>query len=167
MLRPPIRVARPADWTGALARAAVLLLGLMVLLVVLLVRLPPRWVALAFDAPELVRAVLFAVGLWLLAWVRAAVYSRLPGAPYLFGRSLVVHDRGARRRIPLASLADVHVDRRPPPVDEMIVVELSDGLELDVCPTRWEGAGALYAKLRRKLDRLAAATARRAGQPSA
>jgi hypothetical protein len=145
-------VVRPRDWTGALARLAVVAMGLMLGVPVLLVRLPPRWVELAFGAPELVRLIAFVVLLWLLRWVAALIYARLPRAVSLF-RRLSFPGRRHRRRVRIDEIAAVHVELRPPPVHQVFVVDLRDGTTHDLCPTDWPGAGRLYAKLARKLAR--------------
>lgn len=150
VLRPPI-VAWPDDFTGGLARLGwwvVLALGLVT---VLLVRLPERWVAAAFDQPILVRVVLGGV-VWMIArTIRPFVISRLPHAAWLFRSTLAVAPRGARRRIPIAEIVQVDVERRPLPVDEVIVVELRDGSIHEVCPLAWDGAARLYEALARRV----------------
>lgn len=153
MIRPWIKVARPRDWTGALARLGIVGLGIMLGVIVLLVRLPQAWIDRAFGSPEVVRLVLAVVALWLLRWIRALVYSRLPTAPYLFGRRLALRERGKRHRVDVENIADLHVELRPPPVHQVFAVELHDGSIHDICPTDWPGAGPLYAKLARKVAR--------------
>jgi hypothetical protein len=161
VIRPWIKVARPRDWTGALARLAMVGLGIMLGVVVLLVRLPARWVELAFGAPELVRLGAFVVLLWWLRWVAALVYARLPAAASLF-RRLSFRERGRRRRVRIDEILAVHVELRPPPIHQVFVVELRDGSMHDVCPTDWPGAGPLYAKLERKVARARRKAAREA-----
>jgi hypothetical protein len=134
---PPIRVARPSDWSGSLARGASWLLAALGLVTVLLVRLPASWVALAWGIPELVRLVLMLVVLWVIGWIRPFIYARLPRAARLFGQTLKLVD----------------VELRPPPIFEVLVVELADGTTHEVCPLDWDGAGALYAALVRRIAR--------------
>lgn len=156
-------MARPRDWTGALARFAVVAMGVLLGIVVLLVRLPERWVEAAFGAPVLVRLIAFVILLWALRWVAAVVYARLPRAASLF-RRLSFRERGRRRRVRIEEIARVHVELRPPPVHQIFVVELRDGSSHDLCPTDWPGAGRLYAKLDRKLTRHRRKSARRRGE---
>lgn len=163
MIRPWIEVARPRDWTGALARLALVTLGMLLGVVVLLVRLPEAWIALAFGSSELVRLSLFVVGLWALRWLRALGYARLPAAAALF-RRLAFRERGRRRRVPIDQIARVYVELRPPPVHQVFAIELHDGTAHDVCPTDWPGAGRLYAKLARKVARARARARRRAAK---
>jgi hypothetical protein len=148
---PPIRVARPSDWSGSLARAASWLLAVLGLVTVLLVRLPASWVALAWGSPELVRLSLGLAVLWLIRWIRPFVYARLPRAARLFGRTLKLGERGRRRKVPVDEVRHVDVELRPPPIYEVLVVELADGTTHEVCPLDWDGAGALYAELSRRI----------------
>jgi hypothetical protein len=148
---PPIRVARPSDWSGSLARAASWVVALLGLVTVLLVRLPASWVALAWGSPELVRLALGLVVLWLIGWIRPFVYARLPRAARLFGRTLKLGERGRRRKVAVTDVRHVDVELRPPPIYEVLVVELADGTTHEVCPLDWDGAGALYAELSRRI----------------
>jgi hypothetical protein len=146
--RPPI-VAWPDDWTGGLARLGwwvVLALGLVV---VLLVRLPERWVALAFGLPVVVRVLLGLVAWMVARTVRPFVIARLPRAVSLFRGTIAIAGRPTRRRIPVADVVHVDVERRPPPVEEALVVELRDGEMHELCPIAWDGAARLYEAIAR------------------
>lgn len=149
-MRPPI-VAWPNDWTGWLARVAWWVLLLLGLITVLLVRLPEHWVALALGRPVIVRVVMGFAAWTLARAIRPWVIARLPRAASLFRGTLAVSPRGPRRRIPLPDIAHVDVERRPPPVDEAIIVELKDGTTHEVCPLAWDGAPRLYASLARRI----------------
>ncbi len=153
MLRPLLRVARPADWAGGLARLGVTVATLVLLVPVVLARLPEAWVALAGGSPLLVRGVLGAVVLWLMAWVRALVYARLPHAPWLLGRTLGLREGSRRLRLRVEDIAALHVELRPMPAREVFVVEFHDGSVHDLCPVHWSGAGRLYAKLAKRVKR--------------
>jgi hypothetical protein len=153
LLGPPIRVARPADWSGSLARGASWVLAALGLVTVLLVRLPRGWVVWAWNSPELVRLGLMIAVLWVIGWIRPFVYARLPRAATLLGRTLRLGERGRRRKVTVAELRHVDVELRPPPVFEVLVVELADGTTHEVCPLDWDGAGSLYAALARRLER--------------
>ncbi len=149
-MRPPI-VAWPDDWTGWVARVGWWVLLVLGLVTVLLVRLPERWVALALDKPLIVRVAIGFVAWTIVRAIRPWVIARLPRAASLFRGTLAMSPRGARRRIPLPEIAHVDVERRPPPVDEAIVVELKDGTVHEVCPLAWDGAGRLYEALARRV----------------
>jgi len=151
VLGPPIRTARPPDWTGAVIVAASWLVVLIATIVVLLVRLPPAWIRVAFGSHELVRLALALAVLGVVAWVRPLIIARLPRAPSLFGRTLTLRQRGRRRRVPVTALRRVDLELRPPPVFEAIVVELDDGTVREVCPLDWPGAAALYRALARRI----------------
>lgn len=144
-------MARPDDWTGTLARLGLHLATLMLLLPALLARLPATWVGLAGGLTEVVRLVLVLLVLYVMGWVRAIVYTRLPRAPYLLGKTLTVRERGKRIRVGVADIAEVHVELRPPPDRESFVVELRDGTHRDVCPVHWSGSPRLYRALSRRL----------------
>jgi hypothetical protein len=153
LLGPPIRVARPSDWSGSLARGASWVLAALGLVTVLLVRLPASWVALAWGISEIVRLVLMLLVLWVIGWIRPFVYARLPRAARLFGQTLKLGERGRRRKVPVSEVRHVDVELRPPPIYEVLVVELADGTTHEVCPLEWEGAGALYAELVKRIAR--------------
>lgn len=147
MLRPIIRVARPADWTGSLAHVATVLVTLLLFVPIALARLPRGWVALVDGHGIVVRIVLALLVVWLMTWVRAWVFARLPDAPYLVWRTLVFRERGTRVQVPVEKVVDVSVELRPPETTQVFVIELSDGTTHELCPTHWSGAGRLYAAL--------------------
>ena len=150
---PPIRVARPLDWTGSLVVAASWLLVLLVALVVTLVRLPVTWVRLALGSPELVRVLLALFMILVVTWVRPLLIARLPRAASLFGGTLRLRERGRRHRVPVSEIRRVDLEVRPPPAFEMLVVGLADGTTHEVCPIDWPGAAALYRALARRIAR--------------
>jgi hypothetical protein len=151
VFRPWLRVARPDDWTGKVAWLATTAVLLMLLIAALLARLPASWLDLVGGHAAIVRVVLVLVVFYLIGWLRAIVYSRLPAAAYLFGRWLVVRVRGKAVRVPVVMILEIHVELRPLPAGETFVVELKDGTLYDMCPTHWQGAARLYAALARKL----------------
>lgn len=161
MLKPPIRVARPADWTGALALTGVWLSFLIVALVLLLVRLPSDWVE-PFGHSLVLRGSLVLFAALVLRGIGTIVYTRLPAAAFLSGRTVTYRERGKRRRVALSEIARVVVELRPPPDGEVFVLELQDGSEHELCPVRWPGAGRLYAAIARRVaPRVRHADARR------
>jgi hypothetical protein len=145
-------VARPDDWTGKVAWLATTVVLVMLLIAALLARLPGAWVSLVGGYSEIVRGVLILVVFYLVGWLRAIVYSRLPAAAYLLGRWLVVRVRGKAFRVPVVMILEIHVELRPLPAGETFVVELKDGTCHDMCPTHWQGAARLYAALARRLS---------------
>lgn len=151
MLGPPIRAARPLDWTGSAIVAASWLLVALAALVVLLVRLPPTWVQLALGSPELVRVMLGVFVVIVVAWMRPFVVARLPRAASLFRSTLTLQERGRRHRVRVGELRRVDLEIRPPPVFEMLVVELADGTVHEVCPIDWPGAAGLYRALAKRI----------------
>lgn len=153
VLGPPIRAARPLDWTGSVAVAASWLVILLCAVVVLLVRLPSAWIRLAFGSHELVRVALALAVLGVVVWVRPFFIARLPRAASLFGGTLTLQERGRRHRVKVAELRRVDLELRPPPVFEIVVVELADGTVHEVCPIDWPGAGGLYRALARRIAR--------------
>jgi len=159
LLGPPIHAARPLDWTGTLTVAASWVVVLLAALTVVLVRLPAAWVRVAFGSPELVRVVLALVVLVVVAWVRPFVVARLPRAPSLLLGTLTLPGRGRRQRVRIVEIARVDLQVRPPPLFEVLVVELADGTTREVCPIDWPGAGGLYRALAKRI-------AKRRPQPS-
>jgi hypothetical protein len=147
VLRPIIRVARPADWTGKVAHIATIVVTILLFIPVALARLPDSWVGLAAGYGIVVRLVLALLVVWLMGWVRAWVFARLPSAPYLSWRTLVFRDRGQRLRISASKVVDVFVELRPPETTQVFMVELSDGTTHELCPIDWSGAGRLYRAL--------------------
>jgi len=144
-------VARPEDWTGGLARLAVAVAFVLLLILVLLVRLPSAWVALAGGRPLLVRAGLMVGVLLVLGLAQRVLTARLPHAAVLFGRRVRFHDGLRRRAVSIADVAALHVEQRPAPHHEVFVIELRGGEEHDLCPTHWTGAPALYRALERRV----------------
>lgn len=153
MFRPFIRVARPDDWTGLLARSAVGVVALVLTLAALLGTLPPAWVQMVDGRPWVVRVGLLLGVAWFSVWIRALSYALLPRAPVLFGRRLFVWFHGRRIVVHVGSVVDAAIERRPDPVREVFVLELRDGRRLDLCPVHWSGAARLYRSLVRKLGR--------------
>lgn len=147
-----LRVARPDGPIGQLARVASVLFGAALLIPALLARLPASWVAASGGTTIPLRFVLVVGVIWGVSALRAVVYTRLPRARYVVGRTLVLHERGHRRRIPLARVTDVFVELRPTPVHQVFMVELDDGTVHEICPVAWSGAGRLYQGLRQALE---------------
>lgn len=160
MLRPFIRVARPLDWTGGLARFALAVLTLMALVPVMLARLPEVWVQMAMGRAFVVRALLAVVVLAVLSALRVIVYARLPRAVYLAGGRLVFPEKGRKLRVKIADVDEVFVESPARPSEQVFAVELRDGSYHELCPVDWPGAGKLYATLARKLRRRSAREAR-------
>jgi hypothetical protein len=152
-----LRVARPEDWTGVMARVAVVIAFVLLMVLVPLVPLPPAWVALAGGFPLVVRACLVLVVIAVLAVAHAVLVARLPRAVVLWGRKVYFHDGTRRRAVAIDHVAALHVEQRPPPQHEVFVLERRDGVEHDLCPTSWSGAPRLH----RALERAVAAAHRR------
>ncbi|MCR9164858.1 MAG: hypothetical protein ACE37F_15270 [Nannocystaceae bacterium] len=153
MFRPFLHVVRPTDWTGKLAEATIVVMGALALFPIVLVRLPPRWLELAYGQGWAVRIAMLLAGLWILAWIRAWLLARLPLAPYLVWNTLVFPDRGQQRRVKVADIADLYVELRPTGLVQVFMVELHDGTHHELCPVGWPGAGRLFAILMRRLER--------------
>jgi hypothetical protein len=153
VLGPPIHAARPLDWTGTLTVALSWLVVLLCALTVLLVRLPGAWVRLVFGSPELVRLVLALFVLLVVLWVRPFVVGRLPRAASLLFGTLTLPVRGGRHRVRVSEIKRVDLEVRPPPLFEVIIVELADGTTREVCPIDWPGAGGLYRALARRISK--------------
>lgn len=146
-----VAVARPDDWTGVLARVAVVVVFVLLMVLVPLVPLPGAWVALAGGFPIVVRAVMVAMVLVVLAVAQHVLAARLPRAVVLLGRTVRFHDGTRRRAVTLDDIAALHVEQRPPPQLEVFVLERRDGTEHDLCPTAWPGAARLHRGLERRL----------------
>ncbi|MCY1058722.1 MULTISPECIES: hypothetical protein [Nannocystis] len=151
-----LRAARPEDWTGKLSDFLVGLVFLSASVAVLLARLPDAWVAAVDGRSWIIRVGLVLVLLWLNQWVGNIIRTVLPRAPYLFGRTLTVRERGRRVRLPVREIARVYVEPRPPGERDTFVVALKNGETYDLCPIAWQGAARLYARLVRALPRPAA-----------
>ena len=142
-----LRTARPDDWTGKLTDLAVTVVGLLVVLIVLLVRLPESWVALAAGRGWIVRLLLALICAWLFMWLDNALRALLPRTPYLIGRTLTIRARGRRVPLPVREIRTIHVETRPPDGRETFVVEMKSGEHHDLCPVYWNGAGRMYRRL--------------------
>ena len=142
-----LRTARPDDWTGKLLDLAVMVAALLVVIVVLLVRLPDVWVALAGGRSFIVRLVLALLCAWLFMWLDNALRVLLPRTPYLIGRTLTIRARGRRVRLPVREIRTIHVETRPPEDRETFVVEMKSGEHHDLCPVYWNGAARMYRRL--------------------
>jgi hypothetical protein len=143
------RVARPDDWTGTLARLAGVIAFVLLFVLVLLVPLPPAWVALVGGHALVVRVGLVAVVLMVVGAAQTLVVARLPRAVVLLRNKVRFHDGTRRRAVAFDEIVALHVEERPPPQLEMFVLERRDGAELDLCPTGWAGAPALHRALER------------------
>lgn len=144
-----LRTARPDDWTGKLTDLAVTLVALLTVIIVLLVRLPESWVALAAGRGWLVRVLLALLAWWLFMWLDNLLRVLLPRTPYLFGRTLTIRARGRRVPLPVREIQAIHVETRPPDERETFVVELRSGEHHDLCPVHWQGAGRMYRRIAR------------------
>jgi hypothetical protein len=146
-----IRVARPTDPSGALMRAALTVVTLVLVLWVVLGRLPAGWTASFGESPALYRpAGLAVVGVAALL-IRPFAYAALPGSVVLAWGRIRVRVRGQARVVPVTEIADVVVERRPEPTGEVLLLVLHDGRELDLCPLHWPGAGDVYLAIRRRI----------------
>lgn len=148
-----LRAARPEDWTGKLSDFLVGLVFVSASIAVLLARLPEPWVELVGGRRWIVRLALIVLLLWINVWVGNLVRTILPRAPYLFGRTLTVRERGRRVRLPVGEIAAIHVEPRPPDERDTFVVVLRSGATFDLCPIAWQGAARLYARLSRAISR--------------
>jgi hypothetical protein len=137
-----LRTARPDDWSGKLTDLAVTLVALLTVIIVLLVRLPESWVALAAGRGWLVRMRSWPCsrGGCSCGWT-TLLRVLLPRTPYLFGRTLTIRARGRRVPLPVREIQAIHVETRPPDEHETFVVELRSGEHHDLCPVHWQGAG--------------------------
>ncbi len=142
-----LRTARPDDWTGKLTDLAVTVVALLVVIVVLLVRLPDLWVALAGGRGWVVRLVLALLCAWLFVWLDNALRVLLPRTPYLIGRTLTIRAHGRRVHLPVRQVKTIHVETRPPDGRETFVVEMQSGEHHDLCPVHWNGAARIYRRL--------------------
>ncbi|EDM73719.1 hypothetical protein PPSIR1_10010 [Plesiocystis pacifica SIR-1] len=161
MFRPWLRVARPDDWTGNLARLGLIPVYFIALLAVTIGRIPSSWLVIGFGFEVLTRAVLGLVMIYLLGWVRAVAFSLVPGAVVLYGRRLWFPHRGRRVLVRTTAVTAVEVELRPPPRGEVFLIELDDGAVYDLCPVHWNGATRIYAVLARRVRRAQAREERR------
>lgn len=150
-IRP--HAARPEDWSGKLTDLLVGLVFVSASIAVLLARLPDAWVEAAGGRRWPIRAVLLVLLLGLTQWIGNAIRMLLPRAPYLFGRTLTVRERGRRVRLPIREIARIYVEPRPPGERDTFVVALKRGETYDLCPITWQGAARMYARLARAIPR--------------
>lgn len=151
MFRPWLRVARPDDWTGTLARFGLWPVYFLALLAVGLARIPPSWV-LVVESLNRVLIGLFVA--YLLGWLRMIVWALLPGAVIQYGRYLWFPHARRRIRVAIADISAIAVEQRPPPIGETFVIELKHGeLTYDLCPVAWDGAERVHAAVARKVRR--------------
>jgi hypothetical protein len=161
LFQPWLRVARPDDWTGMLARFGLWPLYFVVLLVVGLGRIPSAWWVIGAGSETVTRLVIAAVVLYLLGWVRMIVFAFVPKSVGQYGRRLWFRHRGRRVVVRIDTIAQLVVEQRPPPVGEAFVIELEDGAVYDLCPVAWDGAARVYAAVAVKLRRARARAERR------
>jgi hypothetical protein len=159
VFRPWLRVARPDDWTGTLARVGLWPIYLLALLGVGLARIPSSWWIV--DSEPLTRVAIALVVIYLLGWVRMIVWTLIPAAVIQYGRRLWFRHRGRRVRIPIKRITAIDVEQRPPPVGEAFVIELDDGACYDLCPVAWDGAERVYSVVARRVRRARLRAARR------
>lgn len=148
-LRPWFRTARPDDWLGRLMDGFAFVVLTVVVLVCLLGRLPTSWIVAVDGHGILLRVVLLLVVVPLWGWARAVVHALHPRTPYLLGRTLTVITHGERLRVRARDIVAIHVEQRSPEQREVLIVELFNGTQHDVCPTDWRGAGQLFRRLNR------------------
>lgn len=151
MLGRLLRVVRPDDWTGRLARLAVALAFVLLAVLVPLVPLPPAWVARAGGHPLVVRLGLMLVVIAVVAMAQVVLVARLPRAVVLWGRKVRFHDGTRRRAVSLDDITALHVEQRAEPQHEVFVLERRDGAEHDLCPTHWPGAPAMHRAIERRV----------------
>lgn len=164
VFRPWLRVARPDEWTGSLVRVGLWPVYLLVVLAVSLATIPASWLVVGFGSVALTRLLIGLVALYLLGWVRALAFSLLPRAVVQYGRRLWFRHHGRRVMVRIGEIVHIDVEQRPPPVDEVFIVELGDGAVYDLCPVHWSGAQRIYAVLARKVRRARLRATRRAAR---
>ena len=163
MFRPWLRVARPDDWTGTLARFGLWPLYFVALLIVGLARLPSSWSVIGAGSAALTRLIIGLVLAYLLGWMRMIVWALLPGAVVQYGRRLWFRHRGRRIRVLTRDITTIDVEQRPPPIGEVFVIE-SGGAVYDLCPVDWDGAVRIYSVVARRVRRARDRAARRAAR---
>jgi len=161
LFRPWLRVARPEDWTGFLARLGLWPLYFVALLIVGLGRIPSGWWVIGAGSEALTRIVIALLVLYLLGWARMIAFALLPKAVIQYGRRLWFPHRGRRIVVPIKTIANIEVEQRPPPVGEAFVIELEDGAVYDLCPVGWDGAARIYAAVAGRVRRAQARAQRR------
>lgn len=162
MFRPWLRVARPDDWTGTLARLGLWPIYLLALLGVGLARIPQGWWIAGHE--PLTRFAIALVVVYLLGWVRMIAWTLLPGAVIQYGRRLWFRHADRRLRLLIAEIRAIDVEQRPQPVGETFVIELHSGAAYDLCPVRWDGAERIYAVVARRVRRAKVRAQRRAAR---
>lgn len=150
MFRPWLRVARPDDWTGTLARVGLWPVYFLALLAVGLARIPSSW--WLADMQLLTRVAIGLVVVYLLGWVRMIAWTLIPGAVIQWGRRLWFRHRGRRVRVRISDIGTIDVEQRPPPVNEVFVIEIGETI-YDLCPVNWDGAERVYAVVARRVKR--------------
>jgi hypothetical protein len=161
LFRPWLRVARPDDWTGMLARFGLWPLYFVALLIVGLGRIPSGWWVIGAGSEALTRGVIALLVIYLLGWVRMIVFSLVPKSVIQYGKRLWFRHRGRRILLRIDSIRSIDVEQRPPPVDEAFVIELVDGAVYDLCPVSWDGAARVYAAVAARVRRARARERRR------
>jgi hypothetical protein len=151
VFRPWLRVARPDDWTGTLARFGLWPVYFLALLGVGLAKIPSSWV---LWVEPLTRVLIGLVVAYLLGWLRMVVWALLPGAVIQYGRYLWFPHGRRRIRVAIADISTIAVEQRPPPIGETFVIELSGGeLTYDLCAVACHGAERVHAAVARKVRR--------------
>jgi hypothetical protein len=148
VFRPWLRVARPDDWTGTLARFGLWPVYFVALLAVGLARIPP---SLVLFVEPLTRVLIGLVVAYLLGWLRMFVWALLPGAVIQYGRHLWFPHARRRLRVAISDLSAIAVEQRPPPIGETFVIELKNGEVHDLCPVACDGAERVHAAVARKI----------------
>ncbi|WP_146658214.1 hypothetical protein [Enhygromyxa salina] len=160
MFRPWLRVARPDDWTGTLARFGLWPLYFVALLVVGIVRIPTAWWVIGASSEAVIRIVLGLAVIYVLGWVRMIVWALVPGAVVQYGRRLWYRHRGRRIRVMIPNISSIDVEQRPPPIGEVFVLEIGEATH-ELCPVDWDGAVRIYAVVARRVRRTRDRAARR------
>ena len=161
VFRPWLRVARPDDWTGTLARVGLWPIYFVALLTVGIGRIPRAWWVLGAGSEALTRIPIALVVLYLLGWLRMIAWTLIPRAVIQWGRNLWFRHRGRRVRVAIASIRAIDVEQRPPPVDEVFLIELDGGVVYDLCPVRWDGAERIHRVVARRVRMAALRASRR------
>lgn len=161
LFRPWLRVARPDDWTGSLARLGPWPLYFVALLSVGLGRIPSSWWVIGAGSEVLTRIVIALLVVYLLGWVRMVAFALAPKAVIQYGGRLWFRHRGRRIVVPIKTITTIVVEQRPPPVGETFVIELDDGAVYDLCPVAWDGAARIYATVAGRVRRAEARRQRR------
>lgn len=161
VFRPWLRVARPDDWTGKLARVGLWPIYFVALLTVGIGRVPRGWWVLGAGSEALTRVPLALVVIYLLGWLRMVAWTLLPGAVIQYGRNLWFRHRGRRVRVAIKSIVAIDVEQRPPPVNEAFLIRLDSGAIYDLCPVHWDGAERVHRVVARRVRTAALRASRR------